>query len=121
MSRIVPKSPAPEDADALAAHGTDALRPLDPEWPPAARGAFFGFRWSITEVALDGGRTKVQGRRVELADGRLRTETFEGEFGPQAFGEAVRDAQQRMLAQCAVLLNPWAWLLPAARKPHDEP
>jgi hypothetical protein len=120
MSSIVPKTSVAVRAEPEAAHEIDVLHPFDLVLPPVARGAFFGFRWSVMEVSLESGRTQVQGRHVELVDGRLRTETFEGEFGPQAFGEAVREAQQRLVAQCAALMNPWAWLLPAARKPADD-
>jgi hypothetical protein len=125
MSRIVPKNPVSlraldesrTTAGELAAPGP---HDLDIERPASEGGAFFRFQYTMTELSLHGGRAQVRGRRVELADGRLRTETFEGELAPQAFTQAVREAQERVLAHCAALMNPWSWLLPAARRPRDD-
>jgi hypothetical protein len=126
MSWIVPKKPAPRPQADLRETGTPAgdLEAARPHALDLARSAeegagFFRFRYTVTEVSLRDGRAQVQGRRVDFSDGRLRTETFEGELAPQAFVEAVRETQERMLAQCAALMNPWSWLLPARKPPRD--
>ena len=115
MSRIVPKTGSPPPALEETPPG-----PLDVLWQvPAPRG-FFSFHYTVAELSARDGRTQVRARRVSLDDGRLTSETFEAELGEHAFADAVREAQERVLSQWATLVNPFAWLLPAPRRPRDE-
>ena len=123
MSNIVPKTtpgqPALQETTSepldLAAPGPFGLAA-----PMPGTGAFFTFQYTFTEFVAHGGRTHVKARRVHLADGRLSTESFEGELGGEAHADAIRQAQARLFEQAAVLLNPWSWLLPAFRRARDE-
>jgi hypothetical protein len=78
-------------------------------------GGFFSFHYTRTEVTSQGGRTQVRSRSTRFQDGRLTSETFEGELDGRAHGDAVRAAEREMLEQAARLLNPLAWLLPGSR------
>ena len=81
--------------------------------PSAPRsGDFFNFRYSSTWVSLRGGRTRVRARQARLADGKLRTEAFEGELDGHVYGELVRQAQQHVLAQMT-------WFLRLLRAPRS--
>jgi len=71
---------------------------------------FFSFSYMYTEFYSQGGRTRVKGGRTRLREGKLSTESFEGELGAEAFQAAVRQAQQQLLAQAAWLLQPFSWL-----------
>jgi len=115
MNRITPKHAAPSRA-----LRQPAPRALDAPGPAPAPSGFLSFRYSYTELTAEGGRTQVKGRRVQLDDGRLSSESFEGEFGAEAFASAVRQVQEQVLAQGGWLLNPFAWLLPAGRRPLDD-
>src|SRR5262249_2440204 len=108
MSKIIPRSDAPQNALDEAAPGA-----LELLWPAPEPRGFFSFQYTFTELTMRDGRTQVSGRRVRLDNGRLSSETFEGELGAHAFVEAVQEAQERLFSQWAALMNPFAWLLPA--------
>jgi hypothetical protein len=104
----------------------EASKPLQPRpdrpvavevaTPPAGPFGFFRFHLVSTEVSLQGQRTRVTSRTVRLEDGKLSTESFDGELPGAAYDRAVRQAQQQLLAQTAWLLRPLSWLLPPSRK-----
>jgi hypothetical protein len=115
MSRITPKHAAPSRALSQV-----APRALDVPEPAPAPSGFLSFRYSYTEVTAQGDRTQVKGRRVRLDNGRLNSESFEGELGADAFATAARRVQEQVLAQSGGLLNPFAWLLPVRRRRSDD-
>lgn len=78
---------------------------------PAASG-FLSFRYSSTVVSSRGGRTQVRSKRVSLEDGKLSSESFEGELDGRAHEEAVRRAEQHVLEDAAPLLRVLRWMLP---------
>jgi hypothetical protein len=78
-------------------------------------GGFSSFHYTRTEVTSQGGRTHVRSRSTRLQDGRLTSESFEGELDGRAHADAVRAAEREILEQAARLLNPLAWLLPWSR------
>jgi hypothetical protein len=81
-------------------------------------GGFLSFRHSVTEVTTQGGRTHVKSRQTKLEDGRLVSETFEGEADRGAYDQMVRQAQQRAADRSALFLHSLSWFLPwAGRKP----
>jgi len=63
-------------------------------------------------VSSRGGRTQVKAKRVSLEDGKLSTESFEGELDGRAHDDAVRRAQQEVLEEAAPLLRMLRWMLP---------
>ena len=73
----------------------------------------FSFRYSSTIVSSHGGRTQVKAKRVSLEDGKLSTESFEGELDGRAHDDAVRRAQQQVLEDAAPLLRMLRWMLPS--------
>lgn len=84
---------------------------------PLPMGGFFSFRYSVTEVTMQGGRTQVKSRRTRLEEGRLVSETFEGESDRSAYEQMVRQAQQQVADQSAQFLRSLSWFLPwAGRK-----
>jgi hypothetical protein len=50
---------------------------------------------------------------VSLEDGKLSSESFEGELDGRAHDEAVRRAQQQVLEDAAPLLRVLRWMLPS--------
>jgi len=55
---------------------------------------------------------QVKANRVSLEDGKLSTESFEGELDGRAHHDAVRRAQQEVLEEAAPLLRMLRWMLP---------
>lgn len=88
---------------------------------PAPRyGSFISFRYSYTEFSSQGGRTRVKAKQARLDDGKLSTETFEGELDGNVYDEVVHHAQQQVLGQAAWLLRSMSWLLPPTRAKRSD-
>jgi hypothetical protein len=88
-----------------------APRAVAPADPQPSFGGFFSFHYTRTEISSQGGRTHVRTRTASLQDGRLTSESFEGELDARAHVDAVRAAEREVLEQAARLLNPFSWLL----------
>lgn len=81
--------------------------------------AFFGFSYSYTELAADGAQARVKARRVRLENGRLASESFEGELDRAAYEQAAAAAQRAFVAQAVALAQwplPWLSLLSGRRE-----
>ena len=89
---------------------------IDAPAPVARRGGFASFRYTSTELTLRGGTAYVRGRRAQWEDGRLSTETFEGDLDRAAYDRAVDEAQRYFAAQTAWFFDALAPLLPFSRK-----
>jgi len=98
-----------------------ALREIDTNavavMPPA--NPFFTFRYSRTEVSAVGGKAHIKSRQTCLEDGKLTTETFEGDIDRTAYDSMVGDAQRHFLDQTALFLKS-LWLLPFSRNPPSD-
>ena len=58
---------------------------------PASRGSsFLSFRYSYTEMSVLGGKAHVKSRNARLEDGKLTSETFEGELDRKLYDRSVR-------------------------------
>jgi hypothetical protein len=78
------------------------------------------FSYTQASISLGGNRAHVKARRVELTEGRLESETFEGDVDPSMFGRAVVEAQRRFLAQTALFWQPFASMLPFFRRDRER-
>ena len=106
----MPKYPltvAPKRGTALREQDGDAAVPASP-----APTGFLSFRYSSTVVSSHGGRTQVKAKSVSLENGKLSSESFEGELDGHAHDDAVRRAQQQVLDDAAPLLRMLRWMLP---------
>jgi len=93
--------PAPRDR-ATPVEKIDARRP----------GSFFTFHYSCTEVSLSGGRARIRSSRTALENGRLTSESFEGEADRSTYERVVDDAQREFIARTSALLGSFAFFLP---------
>jgi hypothetical protein len=113
-ARQMPKYPlttvTPKRNTSLREIDADAVVPAS---PPANGSGFLSFRYSSTVVSSQGGRTQVKAKRVSLEDGKLSSESFEGELDGRAHDDAVRRAQQQVLEDAAPLLRMLRWMLPS--------
>jgi hypothetical protein len=76
----------------------------------------FSFRYSYTEISALGDRTHVKARRTQLANGKLTSEAFDGDFDRAAYERIVREAQHFFLNQTALFMKSLSWLLPPSRR-----
>ncbi len=95
----------------------DAVEVMEP-----ASGAipFVSFRYSYTEISAFGGKARVRSRKTRLEDGKLTSETFEGELHGSAYARMVSEAQHQFLAQTALLMKSLSWLLPFSGKHRPD-
>jgi hypothetical protein len=102
--------------------GQRALRKVEKDAVEVIRpvNSFFTFRYSHTEISAVGGRAHVKSRQTRLEDGKLTTETFEGDVDRTAYDRMVDDAQRYFLNQTALFAKSLSWLLPFARNPRSD-
>ena len=86
----------------------------------ASPGPFFSFRYSSMEVSAIGGRARVKAKTTRLEDGKLTSETFEGDLERTAYDRAVNDAQRYFLNQTALMLKSLSLLLPFSWKQRTD-
>jgi hypothetical protein len=77
---------------------------------------FFSFRYAYTEISALGGKAHVKSKKTRLEDGKLTSETFEGELERGTYEELLRQAQRYFLGQTTLLLQSLSCFLPPARK-----
>jgi hypothetical protein len=83
---------------------------------PASRSSpFLSFRYSYTEMSVLGGKAQVKSRNARFEDGKLTSETFEGELDRSAYDRAVSDAQRHIADQTAQFLKSLSFFLPFFR------
>ena len=86
--------------------------PVDVLAPTTRTSPFLSFRYSYTEMSVLGGKAHVKSRNACFEDGKLTSETFEGDLDRNAYDRAVGDAQRQVSEQTAQLFNSFAWFLP---------
>jgi hypothetical protein len=79
-------------------------------------GPFTSFRYAYTEVSIVGGKARVHSRRTQLEDGKLSSESFDGEVERTAYDRMVADAQRQFIAHTGLMLASLAAWLPAPWK-----
>lgn len=102
---------------ALCEVENEAVGVLEPA-PGANR--FVSFRYSYTEMSVQGGKTHVRSRHARLEDGKLTSEAFEGEVDQDVYDRSIKNAQQYFADQTAFLLKSLSLFLPFSRKHRSD-
>jgi hypothetical protein len=84
--------------------------------PAASAGPFVSFRYSYTEVSVQGSKACVKSRNARFEDGKLSSEAFEGELDRSVYDRSVDAAQHYFAEQTSLFLNSLSLLLPFSRK-----
>ena len=79
-------------------------------------GPFVSFQYSYTELSSVNGKTRVTSRKTKLEDGKLVSESLDGELERGAYEQAVSQAQQHFYDQTSLFLRAMSALLPFSRK-----
>ncbi|HWZ72326.1 MAG TPA: hypothetical protein VN326_12745 [Casimicrobiaceae bacterium] len=96
---------------------TDAVEVI----APASRSSpFLSFRYSYTEMSVLGGKARVKSKNARFEDGKLTSETFEGELDRSAYDRAVSDAQRHIGDQMAQFLKAISLFLPFSRTHRSD-
>src|SRR5450755_4020590 len=83
--------------------------------PTSRSSPFLNFRYSYTEMSVQGGKAHVKSRNARFENGQLTSETFEGELERSAYDQAVSDAQRQFGDQTAQFLKSLSLFLPFFR------
>ena len=104
-------------ADRVRAHPVrkSEREPVEVLAPPSRGSSFLSFRYSYTEMSVLGGKAQVKSRNARFEDGKLTSETFEGELDRSAYDRAVSDAQRHIADQTAQFLKSFSLFLPFFR------
>ena len=94
------------DAGAAVRAGNDIV---PARTPGPARATF---RYAYASISVEGGKARVEARRAQWADGKLESESFEGDVDETVFERAVAEAQRQFLEQTALVWQSFASLLP---------
>ena len=108
------KHPVKREQRALREVETDAVEVIRPA------NSFFTFRYSHTEISAAGGKARVKSRQMRLEDGKLTTETFEGDVDRTIYDRMMGDAQRLFLNQTALFAKSLSWLLPSSHDPRSD-
>jgi hypothetical protein len=87
------------------------------------RNAFANFRYSYAEISIGGGKAHVRSKSAQLEDGKLTTESFEGDVDTAVYERMFSYAQRSFAAQMALFLRPLELLLsfpPWRRTDRDQ-
>jgi hypothetical protein len=93
----------------IESNAVDVLAPTTRSSP------FLSFRYSYTEMSVLGGKAHMKSRNARFEDGKLTSETFEGELERSAYDKAVSDAQRQIGDQTAQILKSLSLFLPFFR------
>ena len=88
--------------------------------PTARANPFFSFHYSYTEISALGGKAHVKSRKARFEDGKLSSESFEGELDRSAYEQVVGQAQSYVLGQTALFLKAFASLLPFSQRERPD-
>lgn len=86
----------------------DAPAPVEPSFNPFP---FFSFHYSYREISSVGGQTRIKGKDMRFANGKLETEEFEGTTGASPYETMLQDVQDRMFAPMRAFLEQWSRFL----------
>ncbi len=79
-------------------------------------GPFVSFRYSYTEISAAGPTARVKSKRAAYENGRLVSESFEGELDRRAYDRIAGAAQRQVAEQTAFVLRSLFAFLPLSRK-----
>ena len=113
----MPKHPAKLPRRAVRGADRNAVEVIE----PSSGSVFSSFRYSHTEITGRGGKAQVRKRSTCFEDGRLTTETFEGELDGSAYSQLVEHTQQYVAHQTAHFLRSFLLFLPfSTKRPSDR-
>ncbi len=73
---------------------------------------FVSFSYTFAEVSVRDGKARVRSRKTQLADGRVTSESFEGELDRSSYDDAIAKAHRHAATQTAMVFDMFSALLP---------
>lgn len=89
--------------------------------PDSGSSVFSSFRYSHTEITARGGKAHLRARSTRFENGKLTSESFEGELEGSAYNQLVKQTQQYVANQTAQFLRSFSLFLPfPTKRPTDR-
>jgi hypothetical protein len=89
--------------------------------PSSGGGVFSSFRYSCTEITACGGKAHLRSRSTRFEDGKLTSESFEGELEGSIYDQLIKQTQQHIANQTAQFLRSFSLFLPfSTKRPYDR-
>jgi hypothetical protein len=77
---------------------------------------FISFKYSYREVSSLGGKTYLKAKEKSFADGKFKSEEFEGVAPANIYNNMVTEMQKMFFGQISSVLNMFSGFLPIAKK-----
>ena len=114
----MPKHPAKLPRRVVREADRNAVEVIEPS---SGGSVFASFRYSYTEITARGGKAHLRNRSTRFEDGKLTSETFEGEIDGSAYGQLLEQTQQYVAHQTAQILRSLSLFLPfSTKRPSDR-
>ena len=88
--------------------------------PVAPHRPFMFFRYSYTEMSASGRTARVISRSARYENGKLTTETFDGELDRGAYNRMVSEAQRHLLGQAGLFARLFLPFLSSPSRFYDR-
>ena len=89
--------------------------------PRSGRRVFSTFRYSHIEITAHGGKAHLRARNTRFEDGKLTSESFDGELEGSAYDRLVKQTQQYVAHQTEQFLRAFSLFLPfSTKRPSDR-
>ena len=113
-----PPSKAPHRNFPVSTQRSDVEAPIEGR-VEAAHGSldtpFVSFQYAYSEISMVGGRARVKSHRSSLTNGKLQSESFEGELDHRSYDRAISQAQHHFAEQTELFLRSLSLLFPRRR------
>ena len=114
----MPKHPAKLPRRAVRETDRNAAEVIAPD---SGSSVFSSFRYSHTEITAGGGKAHLRARSTRFEDGKLTSESFEGELEGSGYDQLVKKTQQYVANQTAQFLRSFSLFLPfPTKRPSDR-
>ena len=96
------------------------VRDSDAEVESPVGAGWTGFRYSYIEVSATGAGARIKSKRAAYENGRLVSESFEGDLERGDYERMIGEAQRRFAEQASGFLRALFPFAALARKPRSE-
>lgn len=81
---------------------------------------FLKFTYTSNEMPIADDLTQIKSKKVQFADGKVKSEEFEGQLPVNVYEQIIRDSQRFFADQTMYFLKQFLAFLPISLKPPAE-
>jgi hypothetical protein len=114
VSKDIMKKENGEIVKSRTAKDIEVLKPVHRASP------FISFHYSCKEISSDGVNTHIRSTEKSFANGKLKSEEFEGTLPGNVYTSMVGEMQTLFLDQLKTFMKPFSIFLPPGSKNRDK-